>query len=134
MWLCCLAGAGFMTWLWVMHAFAPLYITNVTKNSATFAGLIMGASGLGSFLWSWILPWLSDYAGRRATLLMVALISGLVPLTYQSAFLVEHPWLMAMAGLLPMADNVSPRLRWLSFPPRACPRNLQPRQSAWPQW
>src|SRR5215471_7939962 len=34
-WLCCLASAGFMTWLWVMHAFAPLYITEVSKKSPT---------------------------------------------------------------------------------------------------
>jgi predicted MFS family arabinose efflux permease len=100
MWLCCLASAGFMTWLWVMSAFAPLYITQVTKNSATFAGFILGASGLGAFVWGWILPWTSDYIGRKPTLLLVSLISALVPLTYQMPFLVQHPWLMATAGFV----------------------------------
>src|SRR5882724_2674136 len=98
--LCCLAGAGFMTWLFVMSAFAPLYITEVSKNSATFAGLILGASGLGAFLWGWILPWLSDYTGRKPALLFVALISAVVPLTYQVPFLVSHPWLLAVAGFV----------------------------------
>jgi predicted MFS family arabinose efflux permease len=121
MWLCCLASAGFMTWLWVMHTFAPLYITQVNKSSATFAGFILGASGLGSFLWGWILPWLSDYTGRRATLLTVGLISGLVPLTYQSAFLVEHPWLMAMAGFVANGGQCIAALTLVVIPTESVP-------------
>jgi predicted MFS family arabinose efflux permease len=121
MWLCCLASAGFMTWLWVMHTFAPLYITGVTKNSATFAGLIMGASGLGSFVWGWILPWLSDYTGRRTTLLLVALISGLVPLTYQISFLVEHPWLMAIAGFVANGGQCIAALTLVVIPTESVP-------------
>lgn len=98
--LCCLAATGFMTWLFVMNAFAPLYITEVSKGSATFAGLILGASGLGAFLWGWILPWISDYTGRKPALIVVALMSALVPLTYQVPFLVSHPWLLAFAGFI----------------------------------
>lgn len=124
MWLCCLASAGFMTWLWVMHAFAPLYITEVSKGTATFAGLVLGASGVGEFLWGFTLPWLSDLWGRKPVLLFTALVSALVPLTYQMPFLVSHPWLMAAAGfvanggqgmaalvlvLIP-TESVSPRL------------------------
>jgi predicted MFS family arabinose efflux permease len=100
MWLCCVASAGFMTWLWVMHAFAPLYITQVSKNSATFAGLVLGASGLGEFLWGFTLPWISDRWGRKPVLLLTALVSAVVPLTYQMPFLVGHPWLMASAGFI----------------------------------
>jgi predicted MFS family arabinose efflux permease len=100
MWLCCIASAGFMTWLWVMHAFAPLYITQVSKNSATFAGLVLGASGVGEFLWGFTLPWISDRWGRKPVLLLTALVSAVVPLTYQMPFLVGHPWLMALAGFI----------------------------------
>ena len=98
--LCCLAAAGFMTWLFVMSAFAPLYITEVSKNTPTFAGLILGASGLGGFLWGWILPWLSDFTGRTPALLFVAALSAVVPLTYQVPFLIGHPWLLAIAGFI----------------------------------
>ena len=98
--LCCLAAAGFMTWLFVMNAFAPLYITEVLKGSATFAGLILGASGVGAFLWGWTLPWISDYTGRKPALLFVALISAAVPLTYQVPYLFNHPWLLAFAGFI----------------------------------
>jgi predicted MFS family arabinose efflux permease len=99
-WLCCLGSAGFMTWLWVMHAFAPLYITEVSRGSATLAGLVLGASGLGEFLWGFSLPWMSDRLGRKPVLLFTALISAVVPLTYQMPFLVTHPWLMAFAGFI----------------------------------
>ncbi|MBZ5520922.1 MAG: MFS transporter [Acidobacteriia bacterium] len=98
--LCCLASAGFMTWLWVMHAFAPLYITEVSHHSATFAGLVLSASGAGEFLWGLIFPWISDWSGRKPVLLFLALISAVVPLTYQMPFLISHPWLMALAGFV----------------------------------
>jgi len=98
--LCCVGAAGFMTWLFVMHSFAPLYITEVSKRSATTAGLIIGAGGLGAFMWGWIFPWISDRAGRKPTLMFVALISAMAPLIYEVPFLIAHPWLMAGAGFL----------------------------------
>lgn len=98
--LCCLGAVGFMTWLFVMHVFAPLYITEVSQRSATQAGFIIGAGGLGAFIWGWIFPWMSDRAGRKPTLILVALISATAPLTYQVPFLIAHPWLMAAAGFL----------------------------------
>jgi predicted MFS family arabinose efflux permease len=98
--LCCLGAVGFMTWLFVMHVFAPLYITEVSQKSATQAGFIIGAGGLGAFLWGWIFPWISDRAGRKPTLILVSLVSAAAPLTYQVPFLIAHPWLMAAAGFL----------------------------------
>ena len=121
MWLCCLGSAGFMTWLWVMHTFAPLYITEVTKNSGTFAGLIMGASGVGAFLWGLLLPWVSDYIGRKPTLLVVALISGVLPLTYQAPFLIHHPWLMAFAGFLANGGQCIAALTLVVVPTESVP-------------
>lgn len=95
-----LGAAGFMTWLFVMNVFAPLYITEVSKNSATTAGFVIGASGLGSFVWGWIFPWVSDRIGRKPALLIMAALSAVVPLTYQAAFLASHPWLLAGAGFV----------------------------------
>lgn len=98
--LCCVGAAGFMTWLFVMHVFAPLYITEVSRRSATTAGFIIGAGGLGAFMWGWIFPWISDRAGRKPTLMFVAAISAMAPLIYEVPFLIAHPWLMAAAGFL----------------------------------
>ncbi len=98
--LCCVGAVGFMTWLFVMHSFAPLYITEVSKRSATTAGFIIGAGGFGAFMWGWIFPWVSDRAGRKPTLMFVALISAMAPLIYEVPFLIAHTGLMAAAGFL----------------------------------
>lgn len=119
--LCCLGSAGFMTWLWVMSAFAPLYITEVNKDSATFAGLILAASGLGAFLWGLLLPWLSDYTGRKPALLVVALVSAAVPLTYQIPFLISHPWLMAVAGFIANGGQCIAALTLVVIPTESVP-------------
>jgi predicted MFS family arabinose efflux permease len=121
MWLCCLGSAGFMTWLWVMHTFAPLYITEVNRNSVTSSGFIMAASGAGAFVWGLLLPWVSDYAGRKPTLLAVALISALVPLTYQSSFLIAHPVLMAVAGFFANGGQCIAALTLVIIPTESVP-------------
>jgi predicted MFS family arabinose efflux permease len=119
--LCCLGSAGFMTWLWVMHAFAPLYITEVTKHSVTFSGLILAASGLGAFVWGLLLPWLSDYTGRKHALIVVGLVSALVPLTYQMPFLILHPWLMAIAGFIANGGQCIAALTLVVIPTESVP-------------
>jgi predicted MFS family arabinose efflux permease len=124
MWLCCLAAAGFMTWLFVMHVFAPLYITEVSKRSATLAGLVIGAGGFGAFVWGWIFPWVSDRAGRKSTLLLVALLSAVVPLTFQFPFLVDHPWLMAAAGFLANGGQGIAALALVLIPAESVPTRL----------
>jgi len=124
MWLCCLASAGFMTWLWVMHTFAPLYITEVTRNSATWAGWVLGASGLGAFLWGGALPWVSDRTGRRPMLLVVALLSAVVPLTYQMPFLIHHPWLMAVAGFIGNGGQCIAALTLVVVPTETVPKEF----------
>jgi sugar phosphate permease len=73
MWLCCLGTTGFMSWLFALNVFAPLYITQVAHESATRAGWLLGASGLGSFFLGFLLPWLSDRIGRRPVLLLAFL-------------------------------------------------------------
>ncbi|MGB8473905.1 MAG: MFS transporter [Candidatus Acidiferrum sp.] len=98
--LCCLGAAGFMAWLFVMNVFAPLYITEVSHRTATLAGFIIGACGLGGFLGGWIFPWISDSAGRRPTLIFIALLAASAPLIFQVPFLNAHPWLMAVAGFI----------------------------------
>jgi len=119
--LCCVGSAGFMTWLWVMHAFAPLYITEVTKHTVTFSGLILAASGLGAFVWGLLLPWLSDYTGRKPALVVVGLVSALVPLTYQMPFLISHPWLMAVAGFIANGGQCIAALTLVVIPTESVP-------------
>lgn len=93
-WLSALGAAGFMTWLFLVNTFGPLYMTRVEGQSGTAAGLLMGAAGLGSFVIGLIGPSLSDRVGRRTALAALALLSSLLPIA-----LLIHP-LYSMPGVL----------------------------------
>ena len=94
-WLCCLGAAGFMSWLFAVNVFAPLYITEVAHESATTAGFLLGASGLGSFFLGFLLPSISDRWGRKPTLLLMAAMSAVVPLAFLVPALYVYPVVLA---------------------------------------
>ncbi len=94
-WLCCIGAAGFMTWLFDLNVFAPLYITEVAHESATTAGFLLGASGLGSFFLGFLLPSLSDRVGRKPVLLLCGALASIVPLAYIVPGLYAHAWGLA---------------------------------------
>jgi len=94
-WLCCLGAAGFMSWLFAVNVFAPLYITEVAHESATTAGFLLGASGLGSFFLGFLLPSLSDRWGRKPVLLLMAAMSAGVPLAFLVPALYAYPAVLA---------------------------------------
>ncbi len=94
-WLCCLGATGFMSWLFAVNVFAPLYITEVVHESATTAGFLLGASGLGSFFLGFLLPSLSDRWGRKPTLLLMAAMSAVVPLAFLAPPLYVYPAVLA---------------------------------------
>ena len=95
-WLCGLGAAGFMSWLFSLNVFAPLYITEVAHQSATTAGFLLGASGLGSFFLGFLLPSLSDRVGRKPVLLLMALLSAVVPLAFLVPALYVYPIVLAL--------------------------------------
>jgi MFS family permease len=95
-WLCCLGAAGFMSWLFALNVFAPLYITEVAHQPATTAGFLLGASGLGSFFLGFLLPFLSDRVGRKPVLLLMAVMSAVVPLAFLVPTLYRYPVLLAL--------------------------------------
>ncbi len=94
-WLCCLGAAGFMSWLFALNVFAPLYITEVAHESPTTAGFLLGASGLGSFFLGFLLPSLSDRIGRKPVLLLMAAMSAVVPLAFLVPVLYVYPFVLA---------------------------------------
>jgi predicted MFS family arabinose efflux permease len=122
--LSCIAACGFMTWLWVMGAFAPLYITEVTNNTATMAGFIIGAGGIGGFVWAFLAPGWSDRLGRKPVLIGLAILSALVPLTFQIGYLQQHPWLMALAGFIANGGQAIVALVIVLIPAESVPRKL----------
>ncbi|MGC2248125.1 MAG: MFS transporter [Terriglobales bacterium] len=94
-WLCCLGATGFMSWLFALNVFAPLYITEVAHEPGTTAGFLLGASGLGSFFLGFLLPSLSDRIGRKPVLLLMAALSAVVPLAFLVPALYVYPVLLA---------------------------------------
>jgi MFS family permease len=94
-WLCCLGAAGFMGWLFLQNVFAPLYITGPAHQSGTTAGFLLGAAGLGSFFIGLIFPSLSDRIGRRAALILSAVLSAILPIALCVPSLYSHLWLLA---------------------------------------
>jgi predicted MFS family arabinose efflux permease len=95
-WLCCVGAAGFMSWLFAVSVFAPLYITEIAHEPATTAGFFLGASGLGSFFLGFLLPSLSDRWGRKPTLLLMAAMSAVVPLAFLVPALYVYPAVLAL--------------------------------------
>jgi MFS family permease len=95
MWLCCAGAAGFLSWLFLLNIFAPLYITENAHQSATTAGFLLGATGLGSFFFALVFPSLSDRIGRKPVLLIAAAMCTAVPLALLVSPLYSHPWLLA---------------------------------------
>jgi MFS family permease len=102
-WLCCLGAAGFMSWLFALNVFAPLYITEVAHEPATTAGFLLGASGLGSFFLGFLLPSLSDRIGRKPVLLLMSAMAAVVPLAFLVPALYVYP--LALAAIVFVANT-----------------------------
>lgn len=102
-WLSCLSAIGFMTWLFVLSSFAPLYLTQVAHERVTTAGFVLGAGGVGSFLWGFGVPWISDRIGRKAALLLFGLVSAVVPIACM--YVGHSPYLAALLFLLAWCGN-----------------------------
>ena len=95
LWASAIGAAGFMSWLFLVSAFGPLYITRIEHQPATTAGFLMGAAGLGSFFIGLAGPALSDRYGRRLLLAILALLSVLLPLALLTHGLYGALWLLA---------------------------------------
>lgn len=101
--LCCLGAAGFMSWLFALTVFAPLYITEVAHESATTAGFLLGASGFGSFFLGFLFPSLSDRIGRKPVLLLMSAMAVVVPLAFLVPALYIYP--LALAAIVFVANT-----------------------------
>lgn len=84
---------GFMVYLIVLQVYGPLLMTNMREMSATTMSLIMSAFGLGTALWGFIVPMLSDKFGRKPISVVFGLLSVLAPL---SIIYVDNTALLAL--------------------------------------
>jgi predicted MFS family arabinose efflux permease len=120
-WLCCLAAGGFVSWLFLMNVFAPLFITEVAHQAPTTAGFLLGASGLGSFFIGFSFPALSDRLGRKPVLLLMAAMSTVVPIALLVEPLYAMPWLLAAILFLTNAGQGLASLIMVLVPTESVP-------------
>ncbi len=120
-WLCCAGAAGFISWLFLVNVFAPLYITEVAHQTPTTAGFLLGATGLGSFVLGFILPTLSDRWGRKPILMLAAVMSTFVPILLLISPLYAYPWLLAAILFVANAGQVMPTLVMVLIPTESVP-------------
>ena len=125
MWLCCLGATGFMSWLFALSVFAPLYITEVAHQTPTTAGFLLGASGLGSFFLGFLLPSLSDRIGRKPVLLLMAALSAVVPLAFLVPVLYIYPLLLAAIVFVSNTGQGIASLVMVLIPTESVPAQLR---------
>jgi predicted MFS family arabinose efflux permease len=123
-WACAAGAVGVMAWLFLINAFGPLYITEVAHQSATTAGLLMGAAGLGSFCIGLAGPALSDRFGRRPVLAIHALISIVLPLALLAQPLYRTEWLLAGVLFLTQGGQAISAICIVLIPTASVPKNL----------
>jgi predicted MFS family arabinose efflux permease len=124
MWLSAIGAAGFMTWLFLVSTFGPLYITRVQGQSGTTAGFLMGAAGLGSFCIGLIGPTLSDRIGRRPVLAGLALLSALLPLALLMRPLYAMPDALAAILFLTQGGQAIAAVCIVLIPTESVPRHM----------
>jgi predicted MFS family arabinose efflux permease len=123
-WLSALGAAGFMTWLFLVSTFGPLYMTGVEGQSGTTAGFLMGAAGLGSFVIGLVGPSLSDRFGRRSVLAALALLSSLLPLALLVHSLYSMPALLASILFLTQGGQAIAAVCIVLIPTESVPKQM----------
>lgn len=86
--------SGFMVYLISLQVFGPLFLTTIRGWSASSMSLILAAFGVGTALWGFIVPLLSDRFGRKPIAIIFGLLSTLAPLSF---VFVENPGLLGLA-------------------------------------
>ena len=95
LWLCFIGSFLVSTWVYVFTTFTPLYATHVMHQQATTTGFLMGAVGLGNFVYSVVAVWMSDRVGRRPIMMICAALCAFVPFTFMISWLYDVPILFS---------------------------------------
>jgi predicted MFS family arabinose efflux permease len=123
-WLCALAAAGFMTWLFLQNLFGPLYITRVAHQDPRTAGFLLGAAGLGSFVLGIVGPGLSDRLGRQRLLASTGLLSIVLPIALLVSGLYQHLWLLAAILFVTQGGQAIAALAIVLIPAESVPPGM----------
>lgn len=112
--LCLLISIFFMVNLIAFVGFAPLYWANYRNIPQSDISILLTAFGIGSFIWFFVIPMISDRVGRKPTLVFFALASIGLPIFMATTNLGITETVIGLLGLtfavgyMPMFDAVIP--------------------------
>ena len=84
--------SGFMVYLISFQVFGPVYLVGMKGFSPTTMSYIMAAFGLGTAVWGFVVPLISDRIGRKPAAIGFGFLSVLAPL---SVLVIDNPVVMA---------------------------------------
>lgn len=96
-WLSIVMFSGFMVYLISLQVFGPLFLTNVRGWTPSSMSLILAAFGVGTAIWGFVVPLISDRIGRKPTAIIFGILSTLAPLSF---VYVANPGLLGLAVFL----------------------------------
>ncbi len=103
-----------LTSLWMLYTYAPMYLVQVSGLEMDKMGFIMSAMGLLTIVWALLIPTISDYLGRKRTVILFSFLAIFPPL---GLFLFPSGWIgIAMfvilggivGGSTPLFMNIIP--------------------------
>lgn len=86
--------SGFMVYLMALMVFGPVYLTSMKGFTPGTMSMVMAAFGLGTAVWGFVVPLISDRIGRKPTSIIFGLLSVMAPL---SLLFLSSPVFMALA-------------------------------------
>lgn len=87
---------GAMSCVFVMSSMVPSYLTDFQHISTSQMGIVTSGIGFGAFVGQLLIPWISDFMGRKVAILMALVFGGLTMI----AFIAQGPNLVLMFVLL----------------------------------
>jgi predicted MFS family arabinose efflux permease len=94
--LCMIIAICCMSSLWIHYSFSPLYLVEIGRLSVEKMGIIMSAMGLVGLIWVIAVPFLSDFMGRKHSVILFSVISFLVPI---SLYFFAGNWIGALPAI-----------------------------------
>jgi predicted MFS family arabinose efflux permease len=102
-WLGVLVACCLVSWMLVLFTFAPIYLVHTRGLSPQEMGVVMSMLGVGSLIWGFVVPMLSDRLGRKPVVIVFSLLSALCPLV-----LALLPASLPVLALLVLATFLAP--------------------------
>lgn len=83
--VCMILFGLFFSWIFLIGAFSPMYLTKVLGFDLKTTGFILSSQGWGALIGLAVMPALGDYFGRKRVLIIALFFTGLGTLAFATA-------------------------------------------------